>query len=102
MDINEQAEPERLHEMEDESLLSIQESEFDEVSIEEVHEGPHVERHLVPQLLQPQHALIRVAERTWSGSPRQRARLSQCFFLSALASKLVVLRDPEHDVELLA
>jgi hypothetical protein len=62
LDVHEEAKPERLHEMEDRSLLAVQEAQSQNVAIREVEERPDVQGHSPPHLLERESFLIRVPE----------------------------------------
>jgi hypothetical protein len=100
VNINEQPKPKTLKEVKDGSLLPVQKPELYEVSIPEIKEWANVKRHSVPALFKPQYTFIGITEQPWPSMPLQSGLPPLDFFFSTLASKLVVLRDPEADVTL--
>jgi hypothetical protein len=68
--VDEQSVPETLEEMENEALLSIQNTTENNVAIHEIQERPSVQRHAIPQPFAPHYTLIRVAEERGLYEPR--------------------------------
>src|SRR5690606_31453210 len=62
VDVDQQAIPEALEEVEDQALLPIQEPEPDQITVHEVEGRAEVEGHPVPSLFEPDDPLIRRAE----------------------------------------
>src|SRR4051812_87917 len=61
-DVDDEAEPEGLQEVEDEPFLAVEEPEQDQVAVEEVDPRPHIKRRAVVHALQPKRALVGRAE----------------------------------------
>src|SRR5439155_1733964 len=99
LDIDEQAEPERLHEMEDRTWLSVEEAEANEIAIEKIEKRTDVERHPPPGVSSCKGALIGIAEkRRLDGRIRQDP--PQVLFPRLERGIPRMLLDPERDVVL--
>src|SRR5262249_42402238 len=98
VDVHEQPVPERLHEMEDEPFLAVQEPKPEYVAVNEVPERTCIQRQAIPDSLQPPRALVGRAKRArWAlvgvGAPSG-------FFACLLNGIAIVLGDPDGDVAL--
>src|SRR6266545_6373684 len=71
--VHDEAEPEGLQEMEDEAILAVQDSQQNEVPVNEVEERSYIEGQTVPPGLQPQNPLVGGAEEARCHSPGKAA-----------------------------
>src|SRR5262245_18440003 len=96
IDVDEDAIPERLHVVKNESLFAVEIACPQFISVEEIARRTNEQRQPVPEALEKQRALVGIAERVLAGTGC--SVRPTCFFLDRLTDGVtVVLFNPDAD-----